>query len=83
MKYLIILTFLSGCTHISYEGRFGKLSRTAFGTDLVVKHLSLDADPNGHTLMILDNTESMQSKGLESGAKGLSEGAVKGLKSGF
>lgn len=77
---IAILILLFGCTHIQYEGRFGKISRTALGTDLTVKHLSVDSALSGRTIIILDNTESMQSKGVEAGAKGLAEGAVKGLK---
>ena len=80
MKILIILLFLSGCVSVSYEGRFGKISRTAFGTDLAVGKLTVDADPGGHTKITVENGGSTQSESIKAAAEGAANGAIKAMK---
>ena len=77
---LLLLLLLTGCQTVTWEGKCGKIERSAFGSDLSATHTTIKIGADCSHEISVEGLSDLQSKTLEAVAKGAAEGAAKGLK---
>jgi len=82
LKTLVLfltVTALTGCTAVTYEGRFGRIERFGFGSDVTVGTLRVESDPKGAMVIEITNGSLLQSEALGAVVEGAVKGAIKGV----